>query len=145
MLKKYTKESDRLLIGFDLIKNKEVLESAYNDKKGFTAEFNLNILQRINNELGGNFDLKTFSHSAIFNESKSRIEMYLTAKKKSEVTIKEIDETVSFEEGEMIHTENSFKFNYEMITRLAENSGMEFSDYYTDEKEYFSLCAFKLK
>lgn len=145
MLKTYMNESDRLLIGFDMIKDKAVLEKAYNDSRGITAEFNLNILQRINNELGGNFDSSEFEHVAFFNESKSRIEMHLRAKSKVTFKIKEIGEKISFEAGEMIHTENSYKFSRQMINELAEDSGLEFSDYYADEKNYFSLCAFKLK
>lgn len=145
MLGKYMSGSDRLLIGFDLIKDKEILDMAYNDSQGFTAEFNLNLLQRINNELGGNFDRDGFEHIAFFNKKRSRIEMHLKASSKMTVEIKEIGEKILFEKGEMIHTENSYKFNYEMIKELADNSGLEFSDYYTDENEYFSLCAFKLK
>ncbi|MBK8550190.1 MAG: L-histidine N(alpha)-methyltransferase [Ignavibacteria bacterium] len=145
MLKKYMNNSDRLLIGFDLIKSKKILEDAYNDRKGFTAKFNLNIIQRINNELDGKFDLTKFRHSSVFNEEKNRIEMYLTAIEKMDVEIKGIGTSISFDKGEKIHTENSYKFNYKIINKLAEDSGMEFSDYYTDENEYFSICAFKLK
>ena len=145
MMKKYMNRSDRLLIGFDLIKSNKILEAAYNDSEGITAKFNLNILQRINNELEGNFDLKKFEHSAIFNDDAGRIEMYLTAKEKMEADIPGIDETVSFKKDEKIHTENSYKFNFKIINELAEDSGMEFSDFYTDEKEYFSLCVFKIK
>ncbi|HMS32498.1 MAG TPA: L-histidine N(alpha)-methyltransferase [Ignavibacteria bacterium] len=145
MLKTYMNESDRLLIGFDMIKDKEVLEKAYNDRKGITAEFNLNILQRINNELGGNFDPSEFEHIAFYNESMCRIEMHLRARSKMTFEIKEIGEKISFEAGEMIHTENSYKFSRQTINELAENSGLEFSDYYADEKNYFSICAFKIK
>jgi len=136
---------DRLLIGFDLIKDRKVLLDAYNDKAGITAEFNLNILKRINTELGGNFDLGKFEHSAIFNEEKSRMEMHLISKEDQNVFIKDISEEISFKKGEIIHTENSYKFTHEMINSLAEASGMEFSDSYTDDKKYFALCAFKLK
>ncbi len=145
MLRTYMNEADRLLIGFDMIKDKEILEKAYNDRRGITAEFNLNILQRINNELGGNFDPAEFEHIAFYNESLCRIEMHLRARSKMTLEIKEIGEEISFEEGEMIHTENSYKFSRQMIKELAEDSGLEFSDYYADEKNYFSLCAFKLK
>lgn len=71
--------------------------------------------------------------------------MHLRAKSKVTFKIKEIGEKISFEAGEMIHTENSYKFSRQMINELAEDSGLEFSDYYADEKNYFSLCAFKLK
>jgi len=145
MLKNDITSEDRLLIGFDLIKDKKVLVDAYNDKDGVTSEFNLNILRRINNELNGNFNLNKFEHSAIFNEDKSRIEMHLISKEDQLVFIKDIDEVISFKKGETIHTENSYKFTHEMINSLAKASGMEFSDSYTDDKNYFALCAFKLK
>ncbi|MDQ3018956.1 MAG: L-histidine N(alpha)-methyltransferase [Bacteroidota bacterium] len=145
MLKNDMKEADRLLIGFDLVKDKKVLEDAYNDSKGITAEFNLNILHRINTELDGKFNLKKFEHKAIFNADESRIEMYLIAKEKMEIAINGIEETIKFEKEEKIHTENSYKFTNEMINRLAENSGLEFSDCYSDERNYFSLCAFRPK
>lgn len=145
MLRNHITGGDRLIIGFDLIKDRKVLLDAYNDKEGITAEFNLNILKRINTELGGNFDSMKFEHSAIFNEEKSRIEMHLVSKEDQHIFIKEIDEIISFKKGETIHTENSYKFTYEMINSLADASGMEFSDSYTDDKKYFALCAFKLK
>jgi len=145
MLGRYMNESDRLLIGFDLIKDKEVLESAYNDSRGYTAQFNLNLLHRINSELEANFDTDEFEHLAFFNEKESRIEMHLKARSEMTVEINGIKEKIFFKKEEMIHTENSYKFNYEMIKELADNSGLEFSDHYTDEREFFSLCAFKLK
>ena len=134
---------DRLLIGFDLVKDRKVLLDAYNDKAGITAEFNLNILNRINTELGGNFELGKFEHTAIFNEEKSRIEMGLISREDQKACIKDIGKEISFKQGEIIHTENSYKFTHEMINSLAEASGMEFSDSYTDDKRYFALCAFK--
>lgn len=145
MLKKYMNEDDRLLIGFDMIKDKDILEKAYNDSKGITAEFNLNILQRINKELDGNFDPAEFGHVAFYNERMSRIEMHLKARSQMTVDINATGEKISFEKGEMIHTENSYKFNKQMINELAEETGLEFSDYYTDEKNYFSICTFKIK
>lgn len=145
MLKKYMNKSDRLLIGFDMIKEKEILEKAYNDGKGITAEFNINILQRINNELGGNIDISGFEHVAFFNERMNRIEMHLRARTDMKAEINDIGEEIIFRKGELIHTENSYKFSHSMINELAEKSGLEFSDNYTDEKKYFSLCAFKLK
>src|SRR5690606_37102161 len=80
-------DDDALLIGFDLIKDEEVLLRAYNDSEGVTSEFNLNILQRINNELGGSFDLNSFEHSSIFNREKSRVEMHLTSIKDQDIEI----------------------------------------------------------
>ncbi|HMQ67803.1 MAG TPA: L-histidine N(alpha)-methyltransferase [Ignavibacteria bacterium] len=145
MLAKYMNETDRLLIGFDLVKETKILEDAYNDADGITAEFNLNILSRINRELNANFKLESFKHKAVFNKEDSRIEMYLESLSDMNVELKSIDEIIKLKKGELIHTENSYKFNKRMINELAERSGLIFSDYYTDEKEYFALCAFRLK
>lgn len=134
---------DRLLIGFDMQKDKKILEAAYNDSQCITAEFNLNILRRINKELGGNFDTGKFEHSAFFNDDRNRIEMHLIAKESVFVTVDAIEKVFFFRKGESIHTENSYKFTYEMINELSVKSGFEFSDYYTDEKGYFSLCTFR--
>ena len=95
-------EDDILLIGFDMIKDERGVVGAYNDRVGITSEFNLNILRRINEGLGGNFDLKMFKHEAIYNKDESRIEMHLVSKEAQEVYIKAIDETIVFEEGETI-------------------------------------------
>lgn len=144
MLGKYMNITDRLLIGFDLIKDRKILEDAYNDSEGITADFNLNILERINRELNADFIIKNFKHKSVFNAAENRIEMYLESQHDMEVKLKGIDEKIILKKGELIHTENSYKFNKTIINDLAENSGMVFSDYYTDEKEYFALCAFRL-
>lgn len=144
MLGKYMNITDRLLIGFDLIKDRKILEDAYNDSEGITADFNLNILERINRELNADFDIKNFKHKSVFNAAENRIEMYLESQHDMEVKLKGIDEKIILKKGELIHTENSYKFNKTIINDLAKSSGMVFSDYYTDEKEYFALCAFRL-
>lgn len=145
MLSKYMNKSDRLLIGFDLVKDTKILEAAYNDSEGVTAKFNLNILTRINRELDGDFDINKFKHKAVFNKEENRIEMYLESIDDMTVDLKFINEKVILKKGELIHTENSYKFDKNMINDLADKSGMIFSDYYTDAKEYYSLCAFRLK
>lgn len=144
MLGKYMNITDRLLIGFDLIKDRKILEDAYNDSEGITADFNLNILERINRELNADFIIKNFKHKSVFNAAENRIEMYLESQHDMEVKLKGIDEKIILKKGELIHTENSYKFNKTIINDLAKSSGMVFSDYYTDEKEYFALCAFRL-
>lgn len=143
MLARHLSKNDRLIIGFDLLKDKKILHAAYNDSKGITAQFNLNILTRINRELDGDFDTGKFYHEAVFNEAKSRIEMYLISKQKMKVSIRNINAVINFEKGERIHTENSYKFTNDAIDKIAGESGMEFSDFYTDNKNYFSLCTFK--
>jgi uncharacterized SAM-dependent methyltransferase len=103
----------------------------------------LNILQRINEELGGNFNLKMFKHEAIFNKDDSRIEMHLVSKKAQEVYIKAIDETVVFKEGETVHTENSHKFSDEKIEDIANRADLLVSEKFKDGNKYFSLYIFK--
>ncbi len=137
--------NDALLIGFDLVKDEDVLVRAYNDKEGLTADFNLNILHRINNELGGNFDLNKFQHESIFNRDKSRIEMHLIVKEAQTVEIKEINLSVNFKKGETIHTENSYKFNDDLIMEIADAAGLEWITTWNDDKKYFALTLFNKK
>lgn len=135
-------DEDYLLIGFDMVKSKNILHPAYNDKEGYTAKFNLNVLDRINKELGGNFDLNEFEHIAFFNEALSRIEMHLVSKINQLVYIGKLNEIFRFKIDETIHTENSYKFTDQMISSLAENAGLNIINKWTDEKNYFSLVLF---
>lgn len=136
---------DHLLIGFDMVKDKDILHEAYNDRAGVTAAFNLNLLYRINSELGGNFDMKKFEHQAFFNDTRSRIEMHLVSKEKQNIRIGDLNEIIHFAEGESIHTENSYKFTGDMINDFALYAGLQLVRTWTDSKNYFSLCLFKLK
>ena len=97
-----------LIIGVDLIKPAEVLNAAYNDDAGVTAKFNLNLLTRINRELGGNFKLDAFEHHAFYNRERNRVEMHLASLKRQKVKV--AGETIEFRAGETIHTENSYKY-----------------------------------
>jgi L-histidine N-alpha-methyltransferase len=119
-LRRQLSSGDRLLLGVDLIKDRTVLEAAYNDRAGVTAAFNLNLLARINRELGGAFNLERFDHTAVFNAAEGRIEMYLVSRCEQQVHIEDLDMTVSFSDGERIHTENSYKYHAEEIAALAE-------------------------
>src|SRR6202035_5153352 len=100
-----------MLIGVDLEKDERVLDEAYNDKAGVTACFNLNVLHRINRELGGNFDISAFTHRAIYNRERHRIEMHLISRKAQSVRV--LGRSFSFRAGESIHTENSYKYSLE--------------------------------
>jgi L-histidine N-alpha-methyltransferase len=133
-------ETDSFLIGFDLRKDAKAMNEAYNDKQRLTAEFNLNILNRINNELGGEFDLDKFDHYAFFNVTESRMEMHIVSLEDQSVFIKGINETISFKKGETIHTENSYKFTDEMINYLASSGGLKVQKTWKDDKNYFALC-----
>lgn len=131
-----TDENAGMLIGVDLKKDKKVLESAYNDKKGITAKFNKNMLVRLNNELGADFALDSFAHHAWYNESEGRIEMHLVSEKEQLVSID--GEEIYFEEGESIHTENSYKYSLKEFEELVSN-WYTVNKVWTDKRDYFSL------
>ena len=130
---------DAFLIGFDLEKDRAVLEKAYNDSRGITAQFNLKLLARINRELGGGFDLTRFSHQAVYNQEQSRIEMYLVSACEQDVHISDLDKHYHFGKGERIHTENSHKFSFKTIQTLADRTGMRIIKHWCDPGEHFSL------
>jgi len=133
---------DRFLVGIDLQKDKTVIENAYNDAQGITAEFNLNLLTHVNRELGGNFDIENFGHKAIYNEEIGRIEMYLISHIDQKVFISELDLKVSFTANETIHTENSFKYSLGDIDMLAEETGLYVEQQWFDAERLFSLNLF---
>ena len=127
----------KIIIGVDLIKKKSVLLKAYNDKKGITARFNKNLLKRINKELKANFDIKSFKHSAIYNKSKSRIEMHLISLKNQNVKVP--NKNFYFKKGETIHTESSHKYSPKSFNQLANKSGWKVKKIWTDLNRQFSI------
>lgn len=127
----------RLLIGVDLIKDKHRLEAAYNDADGVTAAFNLNLLTRINRELGGDFDLDAFRHEAVFNAELSRVEMHLISTRSQQVQV--AGETFAFSEGESIHTECSYKYRIDGFHALAAEAGFTAEQVWTDPDALFSV------
>ena len=124
-----------LIIGVDLIKPAEVLNAAYNDAAGVTAKFNLNLLTRINRELGGTFQLNTFEHHAFYNRERHRIEMHLASLKRQKVKV--AGETIDFRAGETIHTENSYKYSVESLAALARGVGWLPAGAWTDAAQIF--------
>lgn len=134
-------EEGGLLIGVDLVKNSEILNAAYNDAAGITAAFNLNLLKRINRELGANFNLEQFAHKAFFNREKSRIEMHLVSQAMQQTSIS--DCCFEFAEGETIHTENSHKYTIEGFQAMAQRAGFKPVKVWTDAAKLFSLQFFK--
>jgi dimethylhistidine N-methyltransferase len=132
-----------MIIGVDLEKDERVLHDAYNDDAGVTARFNLNMLVRINRELGGNFDLSAFTHRAIYNRERHRIEMHLISKKSQSVRM--LGTSFSFRPGESIHTENSYKYSIERFAALARGAGWRVRDTWTDEAKMFSVHALEPK
>jgi L-histidine Nalpha-methyltransferase len=143
MIREWMEEGDMLLVGFDLHKDKRVLDAAYNDKKGITARFNLNLLERINNELEGQFDLDKFAHVAFYNEQLRRIEMHLVSKEDQDVYIGgTIGRSFHFEKSETIHTENSYKYDMRQIKDIARASGFTLKELFMDGKKWFCLALF---
>ncbi len=120
----------RMVIGVDLEKDERVLYDAYNDAAGVTARFNLNVLHRINRELGGDFDTGAFIHRAIYNRDRHRIEMHLISKKA--LTVRVLGRNFSFRPGESIHTESSYKYSLDRFTALARGSGWTPRESWTD-------------
>lgn len=131
-------EGDALLLGADLKKEKSILEAAYNDALGVTAAFNLNVLARINRELGGNFDLRAFQHRAFYNEALGRVEIYIESTRDQTVSISELEMEVQFREGEQIHTENSYKYDLNDIAKLASETGFTHARTWLDKGRQFS-------
>ena len=119
-----------LVIGVDLIKDKDVLFRAYNDAEGVTAKFNFNLLVRINRELGANFNLGAFEHHAFYNSEQNRIEMHLASLRRQKVKVN--GTTIDFRAGETIHTENSYKYTIESFQALARGSGWTPRKVWTD-------------
>ena len=126
-----------LLIGVDLKKNPEVLEKAYNDSKGVTSAFNKNILVRINRELEADFNIDHFRHEAVYNRALGRVEMHLVSLEDQDVRIS--DELIHFDEGESIHTENSYKYEISGFSEMARNAGFETQKVWTDKNGYFGV------
>jgi dimethylhistidine N-methyltransferase len=137
-LRQVLREGDALLLGADLKKEKRVLEAAYNDALGVTAAFNLNVLARINRELGGDFDLRAFRHLAFYNEAVGRVEIYIESLRAQTVAIRQLEMEVQFSEGEQIHTENSYKYDLSDIAKLADETGFTSAHNWLDQKQQFS-------
>lgn len=131
----------KLLIGVDLIKEIGRLERAYDDAKGVTAEFNLNLLTRINRELGSNFDPKRWKHRARFNSAESRIEMYLVSQIEQNVQID--GQTFNFKSDESICTEHSYKFSIDEFSVLADEAGWALEESWTDPEALFATLLFR--
>jgi dimethylhistidine N-methyltransferase len=126
-----------LLLGADLVKDPKVLHAAYNDSQGVTAAFNLNLLERANRELGTRFDARNFAHSAFYNAPRRRIEMHLVSLRAH--TVAWGDEAFAFDEGEALHTENSYKFTIDGLRALAAKAGFRPGPVWTDERQLFSV------
>jgi uncharacterized SAM-dependent methyltransferase len=127
----------KLLIGVDLKKDSDILNRAYNDEAGVTAEFNLNILKRLNRELGTTFDSGAFRHHAYYNEAAGRVEMHLVSRVRQVVGVDGFD--IEFEEGESIWTESSYKYSVDEFAELATQSGFDLESVWLDDEKLFSV------
>lgn len=130
---------DYFLIGVDRVKDSGVLNAAYNDAQGLTAEFNLNLLRVLNREIGSNFELNKFRHQAHFNASLGRIEMHLVSLAAQEISFDALQTSIKLECEESILTEISHKYEYEEIESLLLNCGFELVRHYQADDQYFSL------
>jgi len=134
------REGDGLLLGVDLVKDKATLVAAYDDAAGVTAAFNLNLLARLNRELGAEFDLKTFAHLAVWNGAESRMEMYLESRTAQRVRVAGLDLDVDFAKGERTHTENSYKYLPGQAKAMMAQAGFAPVESWTDEQGWFGVC-----
>jgi L-histidine N-alpha-methyltransferase len=131
--------SDRFLLGADLIKDPDVINRAYNDSKGVTAAFNLNILERLNRELNANFPVSDYEHHAFYSSEHHRVEMHLIARTSHTVTIPEIGE-ISFAKGETIRTELSYKYDRPMLDEILSASGLSIEKWMPADDGSFALA-----
>ena len=131
-----------MLIGVDLKKDLSILDAAYNDRRGITAAFNLNLFERINRELDGDLDLDSFEHFAFYSESKGRIEIYIRSLVDQQAMI--AGRRFQFAAGELIHTEYSYKYSVAEFRALAARAGFRPVDTWTDPAELFSVHYFRL-
>jgi len=130
---------DALLLGTDMVKDEPTVLAAYDDRKGITAAFNLNILHRLNRELGANFDPACFRHRALWNSVESRIEMHLESVQEQGISIEHANLDLHFMQGETIHTENSYKFTDRSIRSLLRDVGFEIREAWKDCRGWYSL------
>ena len=129
------------ILGVDLKKRAEILHLAYNDPEGYTKEFNLNVLQRLNRDYNSDFDLKKFKHRAFYNQELGRVEMHLVSIADQVVSIGE--DIFKFKEGETIHTENSYKYSRKSFLTLVQSAGFNIEEFFTDTEKYFAVAVIK--
>ncbi|MGB3755297.1 MAG: L-histidine N(alpha)-methyltransferase [Rivularia sp. (in: cyanobacteria)] len=132
------------LLGVDLQKPKDILEAAYNDSAGVTADFNLNVLDHLNSRFSGNFDRTKFEHWTFYNETKHQIETYLRSLEPQTAELSDLNLKLNFEKGETIHTEISRKFDINSIQELLQTKGLVTQKVWTDENQWFALILSKL-
>ena len=133
---------DALLLGLDMVKDREVLEAAYNDSEGVTEAFNRNMLRVVNRKIKASIDPDDFEHLAFYNPEEQRIEMHLVARDDLVIDSPCLEHPLRLSKGETIHTENSHKFTQEHIRQFAERSGLSIKKTYADRNGWFTLVHF---
>ena len=136
-LQSYFKPNDKLFLGVDLKKNPETILRAYNDPSGITASFNMNLLTRMNKELGADFDLAKFQHYALYDPENGEARSYIVSLEEQNVNFSALNFSVNFEEGESIHTEISRKYSLKGIDQLAQKTGFTTERNFLDTKHYY--------
>ncbi len=143
-IRRVLRPEDALLLGADLKKDARTLEAAYDDSLGVTRAFIVNELERINRELGANFDLWAFGLRSLYNESAGRVEVYLESLRSQTANIRGLDMSVNFDAGERIHLENSYKFDTDGLKLLGRQSGFDLERTWLDEEKLFSSNLFRV-
>ena len=133
------RKGDFLLLGLDIIKDIDILEDAYNDNKGITAQFNKNILSVVNSIIGSNFHEDNFDHLAYYNSDKNRIEMHLKANCDQNISLNGMPNKIHIDKGETIHTENSYKFDKNGISMICQLSGLKIRSIFADDESWFNI------
>ena len=138
-VKAIMRPGDYLLLGADRVKDNHILDAAYNDEQGVTAEFNLNVLHVLNRELGADFNPANFEHKAEFNSEHNRIEMHVVSRCDHIVHLQRLDEKITFHQGDGILTEVSHKYTSDGLEELVEKNGLTICNHYEPDNKYFSL------
>jgi dimethylhistidine N-methyltransferase len=138
-VRKELSPADSLLLGTDLLKNSVIMISAYDDAQGITAQFNKNILCRLNRELGAEFDVSAFRHIARWNSVCSRMEMHLQSQFRQTVSLGILGSSLALAAGERIHTENSYKYTTEMVNKMLTAAGFSLDQTWFDDRNWFAL------
>lgn len=144
-LRQIMNRDDKLFIGFDLKKDPQTILDAYNDPHGYTAAFNINLLQRLNDELGANFNLEKFKHHEVYNPQTGTATSFLVSLEKQSVFINDLSKSFEFEQWETIFAEMSQKYDLDMISSFANQCGFEIVRNFTDSRQYFMNSLWKLK
>jgi len=142
-LRKVMNAEDMLFIGFDLHKNPKTILNAYDDSQGITAKFNLNLLKRINRELGANFNVEEFAHYASYHPLEYTARSFLISQKRQTVRVEALEKSFEFEKWEPIYMEVSQKYNLETIGKLAAESGFEILNSFLDENRFYTNSLWK--